>query len=105
MAPRHEVLTADEVRARLGGLDGWRGDTRGISKDYRIDYDAAIGMVAQIGQAAIELEHRPDIDIRWGRLHVFLTTHTAGDVVTELDFLLVARLDAIAVSCDAGPLS
>jgi 4a-hydroxytetrahydrobiopterin dehydratase len=27
-----------------------------------------------------------------------LTTHTVGDVVTELDFLLMARIDAIAAS-------
>jgi hypothetical protein len=27
-----------------------------------------------------------------------LTTHTAGDVITELDFLLIARLDQIAAA-------
>jgi 4a-hydroxytetrahydrobiopterin dehydratase len=30
-----------------------------------------------------------------------LTTHTAGDAVTELDFLLVARIDAIAAAYGA----
>ncbi len=78
-------------------------DTTGISKDYRIDYDTAIRITGEIGQAAIELEHRPDIDIRWDLLRIFLTTHTARDVVTELDFLLAARIDAIAAAYGAKP--
>ena len=96
MAARDEVIPAGRLRERLADLEGWHGDTSGISKDYQIDYDTAIRIVTEVGKAAIELEHRPDIDIRWARLHIFLTTHTAGDVVTELDFLLAARVDAIA---------
>lgn len=104
MAPRDEVITPRQLSDRLAGLDGWHGDTSGISKDFSIDYDSAVRIVAEIGEAAIELEHRPDIDIRWDRLHVFLTTHTASDVVTELDFLLIARIDAIAASHGAKSL-
>jgi 4a-hydroxytetrahydrobiopterin dehydratase len=98
VAPRDEVLTAGQVSERLATLEGWHGDTSGISKDYQVDYDTAILMVSDIGQAAIELEHRPDIDIRWAGLHICMTTHTAGDVVTELDFLLVTRIDEIAAA-------
>ena len=103
MAPRDEIIMAEQLRERLAGLDGWHGDTGGISKDYRVDYDTAIQIVAEIGKAAIELEHRPDIDIRWDRLRIFMTTHTARDVVTELDLLLAARIDAIAASHGAKP--
>lgn len=98
MAPRDEVLTAEQVSERLAALEGWRGDTSAITKDYGVDYDTAIVLVAEIGKVAIELEHRPDIDIRWDRLRVSMTTHTAGDVVTELDFLLISRIEAIAGS-------
>jgi 4a-hydroxytetrahydrobiopterin dehydratase len=104
VAPRDEVITSEQLSERLGGLDGWRGDASGVSKDYSVDYDTAVRIVGEIGKAAVELEHRPDIDIRWDRLHVFLTTHTAGDVVTELDFLLMARIDAIAASYGAKSL-
>ncbi len=103
MAPRDEVIAAGQVPARLSKLSGWRGDTTGIAKEYRIDYDTAILIVGQIGQVAIELEHRPDLDIRWDHLRVFMTTHTAGDVLTELDFLLASRIDAIAAGHGAKP--
>jgi 4a-hydroxytetrahydrobiopterin dehydratase len=42
------------------------------------------------------LEHRPDLDIRWDTLLVTMTTHTAGNVVTDLDFKLARRIDEIA---------
>jgi 4a-hydroxytetrahydrobiopterin dehydratase len=103
MALRDEVIPAGDLQARLAALDGWHGDTSGIRKDYRIGYDDAISAVAEIGRAAVELEHRPDIDIRWGRLTVYLTTHTASDVVTELDLVTAARIDQIARSHSVSP--
>jgi 4a-hydroxytetrahydrobiopterin dehydratase len=96
VAPRDEIIRGDDLQRRLAGLPGWRTDGTGIFRDYAIGYDQAIAAVAEIGQAAIELEHRPDLDIRWGALTVYLTTHTAGDVVTELDFMTAARVDEIA---------
>lgn len=96
MALRDQVISTAELAKRLEGLDGWHGDTRGLQKTYTIAYDDAIRAVAEIGRAAIELEHRPDIDIRWAGMTVRLTTHTAGDMVTELDFATLARVDEIA---------
>jgi 4a-hydroxytetrahydrobiopterin dehydratase len=96
MALRDEIIQAGDLETRLSALGGWHGDTTGIRRDYRIGYDDAIRAVAEIGQAAVELEHRPDIDIRWSKLTVYLTTHTAGDVVTELDLVTAARIDEIA---------
>ncbi|WP_326825440.1 4a-hydroxytetrahydrobiopterin dehydratase [Streptosporangium sp. NBC_01756] len=90
-----DPLSAEEVARRLES-SGWSGATEQISTTYRIDYDTAMRIVAEIALAAVELEHRPDIDIRWDRLRVSMTTHTAGDAVTELDFLLAARIDEIA---------
>ena len=96
MAPRDEIIAGNDLQRRLAGLPGWRTDGTGIFRTYEVGYDDAIRAVTEIGQAAIELEHRPDIDIRWDKLNVYLTTHTAGDVVTELDFLTAARVDEIA---------
>ena len=90
-----DPLAAEEIAPRLT-LGGWSGGTGQISKIYSIDYDTAMRIVAEIAQVAVESEHRPDIDIRWDRLRITMTTHTAGDVVTDLDFLLAARIDEIA---------
>jgi 4a-hydroxytetrahydrobiopterin dehydratase len=91
-------LTADDVREALAKRPGWIGDTDQIEKTFHVEYHAGVAIVVEVAQAAIELEHHPDIDIRWDTLRFAITTHTAGDVVTQLDFLLADRIDAIAGS-------
>jgi 4a-hydroxytetrahydrobiopterin dehydratase len=95
MALRDQIISTADLPGRLALLPGWQGDTRGIAKDYGIGWDAAATVMPEIAGLAVEMEHRPDLDIRWAGLHVFLTTHTAGDVLTELDLAMAARLDAI----------
>lgn len=96
-------LNAEHVRRRLADT-GWIGDTSQITRVFNVAYDTAITIVGEIGAAAIELEHRPDIDIRWSTLTITMTTHTAGDVVTELDFALAERINAIAEGHGAKPV-
>jgi 4a-hydroxytetrahydrobiopterin dehydratase len=96
MAPRDEVLTPDEIRARFAARVGWTGDTQEITKTFDVEYHAGVEIIVEVAQAAIELEHHPDLDLRWDKLRFIITTHTAGDVVTELDFLLADRIDEIA---------
>jgi 4a-hydroxytetrahydrobiopterin dehydratase len=91
-----DPLTADDIRARLAERVGWTGDTEEIEKTFDVEYHAGVAIVVEVAQVAIELEHHPDIDIRWGKLRFAITTHTAGDKVTQLDFLLVDRIDTIA---------
>ncbi|MFZ9987525.1 MAG: 4a-hydroxytetrahydrobiopterin dehydratase [Candidatus Nanopelagicales bacterium] len=58
-------------------------------------FPAAIEWVVMIAQAAEAMDHHPDIDIRWRRLHLALSTHSAGGRITELDVALAERIDAI----------
>jgi len=44
-------------------------------------------------------------NIRWDAVAVYLTTHMASDVVTELDFLTVGRVDDIAARYGAAALT
>jgi len=96
-------LTVEQVERRLADT-GWSGDATEIRRGFSVGYDTAIRIVGEVGQVAVELEHRPDIDIRWDVLHFSMTTHTAGDVVTELDFQLAERIDAVADRYGARPV-
>jgi len=104
MALRDEIIAAEDLPARLAALPGWHGDTSGISRDYPLGWDTAAAVVPEIAALAVDMAHRPDLDIRWSALRVFMTTHTAGDVVTELDLAMAARLDAIAAARGAAGL-
>lgn len=45
-----------------------------------------------MAEAAEEMNHHPDIDIRWRTLTFGLSTHSAGGL-TSLDLQLAARID------------
>ena len=94
-----EVLDAAGVAERIAGLDeGWSGDPAGIRREVKLpSFPAAITVVDRVAEVAEELDHHPDIDIRWRTLTFALATHSAGGV-TEKDFGLAARIDEIVRS-------
>jgi 4a-hydroxytetrahydrobiopterin dehydratase len=90
-----EVLDADELRTALGGLDGWVGDPSAISRTAELaSFPDAVAVVDRVAEVAEELDHHPDIDIRWRRLRFTLSTHSAGGV-TGKDIDLAQRIDTI----------
>ena len=96
-------LDDEELERQLGGLPGWVGDTLGIGRSYELpDFPTAIRAVDEIALVAEEMNHHPDIDIRWRRLDLALTTHDAGGV-TQLDIELAHRLDASAADLGVRP--
>jgi 4a-hydroxytetrahydrobiopterin dehydratase len=91
-------LSAEQVREALAGLDGWSGDTAELTRCVELaSFRAAIQVVDRVAEVAEELDHHPDIDIRWRRLTFRLSTHSAGGV-TELDSALAARINGIVSS-------
>ncbi|MFI1193377.1 4a-hydroxytetrahydrobiopterin dehydratase [Micromonospora sp. NPDC020750] len=93
-----DVLTAEAVRDGLGGLADWTGDPTGISRTTELgSFPAAIAVVDRVAEVAEELDHHPDIDIRWRTLTFRCVTHSAGGV-TERDLELARRVDDIVRS-------
>ncbi|MBL1120525.1 4a-hydroxytetrahydrobiopterin dehydratase [Streptomyces sp. 110] len=97
MAER-DPLAAEEVQAHLERWEGWSGDTSRIGKTYQLDYYTSIKVINEVAEAAQKLQHHPDIDIRWERLHFSITTYSAGAVITPLDFKLVAEIERVAAA-------
>ncbi|MGS2618050.1 4a-hydroxytetrahydrobiopterin dehydratase [Micromonospora sp. LZ34] len=90
-----DVLTAEAVRDELGGLAGWSGDPAGIVRTVELgSFPDAIAVVDRVAATAEELDHHPDIDIRWRTLTFRCVTHSAGGV-TRRDLELARRIDEI----------
>ena len=60
------------------------------------NFPAALEFVVAVGRLAEEVDHHPDIDIRWRTVTLALITHDAGGL-TELDFALARAIDGISV--------
>ena len=96
------LLDADEITRQLADLPGWTGDTANLS--HRVTaptFVAAIRIVDEVAEVAEEMDHHPDIDIRWRTLRFELSTHSAFGV-TQLDIELAHRISAIAATHGAS---
>jgi 4a-hydroxytetrahydrobiopterin dehydratase len=58
------------------------------------DFAAALEFVNAVGAAAEAANHHPDIDIRWNRVRLALTTHDSGGL-TLLDLALAGAIDRL----------
>jgi 4a-hydroxytetrahydrobiopterin dehydratase len=90
------VLSPDDVDAALAeqGLAWERvGDELVTTVELR-DFAAALAFVNAVGAAAEAANHHPDIDIRWNKVHLVLSTHSAGGL-TVLDIALAAAIDRL----------
>lgn len=98
-----ELLGPDEVRSALGTRPGWTGDVNMIVRAVELpSFPKAVAVVDQVAVVAEEMDHYPDIDIRWRNLTFRCTTHSAGGV-TACDLDLAARIDEIVAAaggCD-----
>ncbi len=96
------LLSADEVATQLAGLPGWsRRDESLVATFEAPDFPAAIRLVEAAADEAEQMNHHPDIDIRWRTTHWLLTTHDAGGL-TQLDIELAHRISAAAASQGAS---
>lgn len=96
------ALTADELSALATELPMWQVDARALTRSVRApSFLIGIDWVVAIAAAAEELNHHPDIDIRWRTLLLSLSTHDVGGLVSDLDVALAARIDAIVAPAAA----
>ena len=91
-----EPLGEPELAMLTERLPQWQVARDGLVREVEAPtFPAAIEWVVMIAQAAEAMDHHPDIDIRWRRLRVALSTHSAGGCVTDLDVALAMRINAI----------
>ena len=92
---RHK-LSDLEIQRALGGLNGWsrRGDA--LMKTFTFPRFAdGIAFVDRIAIAADRMNHHPDIDIRYTKVAISLSTHDAGGI-TDNDIKLAQEIDSFA---------
>lgn len=91
-----ETLSAPAVAAWLAAHPDWSGDERALERRARLpSFRAAVDAFVEIADAAEELDHHPDVDLRWRDLIFRLTTHGAGGRVTGHDLALAERIDTV----------
>lgn len=89
------VLNENQTIKRLGALHGWQRKGSEISKLYDLkNFVNAMGFVNSVALLAERANHHPDIDIRWSKVTLTLSTHSEGGL-TDKDFNLAEEIDRL----------
>ena len=88
-------LNTAQIRTALASVKNWKRQGQTITQTYQFkDFPAAIRFVNAVARLAEKAWHHPDIDIRWNKVTLTLTTHDAGGL-TKKDFALAKQFDRI----------
>jgi 4a-hydroxytetrahydrobiopterin dehydratase len=89
-------LSENEIGTALGGLPGWARTGDEISKTFDCaSFPDAVAFVVRVGFLAEAANHHPDLDVRWKRVRVALTTHDSGGL-TANDTDLARKIEEVA---------
>ena len=89
------LLTDEQITRELRSLNGWAQSGKEIAKTFTMkDFVHAMGFVNSVALLAEKANHHPDIDIRWNKVKLVLSTHSAGGL-TEKDFNLAKEIESL----------
>jgi 4a-hydroxytetrahydrobiopterin dehydratase len=90
-----KALTPSELHEILQELEDWQLDQGKLVRDYEFpDFRQAIAFVNRIAELAEQLQHHPDIDIRYNKVRLGLVTHDANGI-TQRDVKLATHVGTL----------
>ena len=95
--PRYmpRVLDSKEIKEAIKDLPEWELEGKTIERSMEFDdFSQAIDFVNGVAELAEDAEHHPDIDIRFNKVRLVLTTHSKG-ALTDADFDLAEKIDTL----------
>ncbi len=88
-------LTDTQINERLGQLEGWKYETNTLRSSRTFpDFVTAIAFVNRVADAAESANHHPDLDIRYNKVLIALSSHDVGGI-TERDFRLAKKISTL----------
>ena len=90
-------LSSDALQDALASLDGWTHEDDALAKSFEFtDFRAAISFIVRLSFYAEEMNHHPELHNVYNTVDIHLTTHDAGDRVTQKDVDLARAIDDFA---------
>ncbi len=93
--PRYSTV---EAESQMAAIPDWRltHDTTRIRRDWKLaDFRSAIKMINNVAALAEREQHHPDLHLEgYRKVWIEIFTHAVGGL-SENDFILAAKIDAI----------
>ena len=91
-----DLLDADEIKHEMKRAPEWDLlKNKSIERTFEFDdFTQAIDFVNAVAEIAEEEDHHPDMDIRYNKVRLLLSTHSEGGL-TEADFDMAEKIDTL----------
>jgi 4a-hydroxytetrahydrobiopterin dehydratase len=77
-------------------MNSWKEDNNTLRKEYEFDnFISAFSFLTRVALIAEKMNHHPEIHNVYNRVTLRLSSHDAGNVITEKDHKLASRIDEI----------
>jgi 4a-hydroxytetrahydrobiopterin dehydratase len=87
-------LSNDRITSELESIEGWSYEGDALHRTFEFkDFRAAVSFIVRMAFFAEELNHHPEVRNVYNRVELSLTTHDAGNKVTELDLKLARAIN------------
>ena len=98
---RPERLSDTEIEQALESVTGWMVRSGKLHREFRFrNFNQAFGFMTRAALYAETLNHHPEWSNVYATVVVDLVTHSA-DGITNLDFALAKKMNAISEECSA----
>ena len=89
------ALTREQISLKLKAIPEWSAKAQILSRTFKFEgFLMSIAFVRRIAKQAQKINHHPDIDIRFDKVTLTLTTHDEGGI-TEKDLSLARQCDEV----------
>ena len=79
-----DTLNQEQIEAALAELSDWGYAGEALTRTFRFaDFVHAVEFVEHLAEVAEAQQHHPDIDIRYNKVTLYLSTHSAGGVTAR----------------------
>lgn len=74
----------------------WTTENNKLKKSFVFkDFSGAFGFMTQVALLAEKMDHHPTWTNTWNRVDIELSTHDAGNTITDRDRKLAAAIDKL----------
>jgi 4a-hydroxytetrahydrobiopterin dehydratase len=93
---RKNYFPSEKSSDSSSGAGAWEEKNNKLYRKFEFkDFSEAFAFMTRVALAAEKMDHHPLWTNVWNTVEVWLSTHDAGDVVTEKDRKLAKKIDEI----------
>lgn len=74
----------------------WKTENNKLTREFEFgDFNEAFGFMARVALIAEKMNHHPTWTNTYNKVKIELSTHDAGDIVTDKDHTLAKKIDKL----------